>query len=77
MKIDHDTMHVEVTIGTQKPEAVDIAVVAKQIPFGTVTVNTVKGGLNVSDPVQNTVTVIASAAVAARLDIPEGKYRPA
>jgi len=66
MGIDHDTMHVEVTIGTQKPEAVDIDVIAKQIPFGTVTVNTVKGGLNVSDPVQNTVTVIASAAVAAR-----------
>ena len=77
MGIDHDSMQVEVTIGTQKPEAVDTDVVAKQIPFGTVKVNTVKGGLNIADEAHNTVTVIASAAVAARLDIPEGKYRPA
>lgn len=77
MDIDHNTMQVEVTIGTQKPEAIDIDSIAKQIPFGTVKVNSVFGGLNVTDPVQDTVTVIASAAVAARLDIPEGKYQPA
>ena len=77
MDISHDTMQVEVTIGTQKPEAINTDEIAKQIPFGSVKVNTVKGGLNVVDPVQGTVTVIASAAVAARLDIPEGKYKPA
>ena len=77
MDIDRDDMQVEVTIGTQKPELVDTTVVATQIPFGTVTVNTVKGGLNIEDPVQETVTVIATAAIAARIDIPEGKYSPA
>ncbi len=76
MGIDHDTMQVEVTIGTQKPEVVDSSVIAAQIPFGSVKVNTVIGGLNVEDPVQETVTVIATAAIAARLDIPEGKYLP-
>lgn len=75
--IDRESMQVEVTIGTQKPEKIDTSVIAKQIPFGTVKVNSVLGGLNVTDPVQETVTVIASAAVAARLDIPEGKYKPA
>ena len=48
--------------------------VAKQIPFGTVIVNTTKGGLNINDAENDIVTVIASAAVAARLDIPKGKY---
>ncbi|WP_022954669.1 Lin0512 family protein [Leucothrix mucor] len=77
MGIDHDSMQVEVTIGTQQPDKVDTKVIASQIPFGSVKVNTVFGGLNVSDPVQQTVTVIASAAVAARLDIPDGQYKPA
>ena len=77
MGIDHDTMQVEVTIGTQMPELIDKEKIAAQIPFGSVKVNTVKGGLNVEDLIQETVTVIATAAVAARLDIPEGKYSPA
>jgi len=72
--IDRDSMQVEVTIGVQKPDEVDKAVVQKQIPFGSVTVNAVKGGLNIVDTENDTVTVIASSAIAARLDIPVGKY---
>ncbi len=74
MGLKHDDMQVEVTVATQKPELIDSTVIAAQIPFGSVKVNTVKGGLNVEDPVQATVTVIATAAIAARIDIPEGKY---
>ncbi len=77
MGIEHDSMQVEVTIGTQQPEKIDSAIIASQIPFGSVIVNSVMGGLNVTDPVQKTVMVIATAAVAARLDITEGKYQPA
>ncbi len=72
--IDRDSMQVEVTIGVQKPDEVDKAVIQKQIPFGSVTVNAVKGGLNIVDTENDTVTVIASSAIAARLDIPVGKY---
>lgn len=75
--LSRDDMQVEVTIATHQPEAVDKAVVASQIPFGTVTVNSVFGGLNVHDPEQETVVVIASAGIAARIDIPDGKYKPA
>lgn len=75
--IDRDSMMVEVTVGVQFPEQIDKEVIKSQIPFGTVTVNAVKGGLNVVDKENDTVTVIATAAVAARLDIPEGKYLPA
>ena len=77
MGIDRESMQVEVTIGTQKPELVNVDTIARQIPFGSVTVNSVIGGLNVSNTELDTVTVIATAAVAARLDIPEGKYQPA
>ena len=72
--IDRDSMQVEVTIGVQKPDEVDKAFIQKQIPFGSVTVNAVKGGLNIVDTENDTVTVIASSAIAARLDIPVGKY---
>ena len=72
--IDRDSMFVEVTIGVQHPEKVQTDDIAAQIPFGTVSVNVTKGGLNINDTENDIVTVIASAAVAARLDIPEGKY---
>ena len=72
--IDRESMQVEVTIGVQNPDEVDQKTIQKQIPYGTVTVNSVKGGLNVVDAENDTTTVIATAAIAARLDIPEGKY---
>ena len=72
--IDRESMMVEVTIGVQQPHEIDTAIIRQQIPYGTVTVNAVKGGLNVVDNESETVTVIATAAVEARLDIPEGKY---
>lgn len=72
--IDRDSMHVEVTVGVQRPEQVDTEALAKEIPFGTVTVNAQYGGLNVVDPDMDTTTVIAAAAIAARLDLPPGKF---
>ena len=73
MDFDRDAMQVEVTIGVQHPEKIDKDVIASQCPFGTVTVNCVKGGLNVTQD-SDLVTVIATAAIAARVDIPEGRY---
>ncbi len=72
--IDRESMHITVNIGVQKPHAVDIEVVAQQVPFGTVEVNVELGGLNVLDPEQDTVTVIATAAIAARLELPDGRF---
>lgn len=75
LDIDPETMAVEVTVGVQKPERVDKVIVEQQLPYGEVTVNCVKGGLNVNDREHDTITVIATVAIAARLDIPQGKYR--
>src|SRR5438046_1515928 len=40
-------MFVDVTIGVPNPESLDKADVAKELPYGTVTVNAVKGGLEI------------------------------
>jgi len=74
LNLDRDAMQITVTVGVQQPTAVNTADVAKQIPFGQVDVVVEQGGLNVVDPDQGTVTVIAAAAVAARLDLPDGRF---
>jgi len=68
--IDSKTqMMVDVTIGVQKPEAVDAEKVKASLPHGKVSVKVVKGGLDVPDDSFGDVAVIASAAVEVRLDL--------
>ena len=69
--VDPRTMQVEVTIGVQKPEKVDAEVIKAALPRGKVTVSVVKGGLDVPDEEADDVAVIASAAVAVRLELPK------
>src|SRR6187455_1291100 len=40
-------MIIEVVIGVPNPEGVDTSAVAKELPYGTVTVKAVKGGLEI------------------------------
>jgi uncharacterized protein (TIGR02058 family) len=63
-------MLVDVTIGVQKPDAVDAERVRASLPHGQVTVKVVKGGLDVPDPERNDPAVIATAAIAVRLPLP-------
>ena len=65
--IDKDTLQVDVTIGVQKPDEVDIEKVKVSLPVGKVSVRAVKGGLDVEDEVVGDVAVIASAAVEVRI----------
>ena len=67
--LDSSKLHVEVTIGVQRPEKVDAAKVKASLPRGTVTVKVVKGGLDVPGEGAHDAIVIASAAVAARIDL--------
>ena len=69
LKIDKSKLEVEVTVGVQRPEQVDIEAVKKSLPVGTVTVRAVKGGLDVADPENNDQAVIASAAIAVRIEV--------
>ena len=68
--LDSKAMQVEVTIGVQKPEAVDAEAVEASLPRGEVTVKVVKGGLDVPGERGHDAIVIASAAIAARFDLP-------
>ena len=66
---DHADMIVKVTIGVQDPDKVDCDAVAATLPRGHAQVIAVKGGQNVSDPEHDTVSVIATAAIEAYLEI--------
>ena len=74
LELDRDTMVVDVTIGVQKPDAIDAERVKSQIPYGTVNVAIEKGGLNIHDPDNDTTTVIATAGIAASVDLPDGRF---
>ena len=63
-------MFVDVTIGVQRPDEVDQAAVRAALPYGIVTVDVVRGGLDVPDEALGDVAVIASAAVAVYLELP-------
>src|SRR6202012_839693 len=66
-KTPHD-MFVDVTIAVPDPSGVDADAVAKELPYGTVTVTAVKGGLEVPAASGGDSIVIANAAVIVSLD---------
>ena len=68
--VDKKKVMVEVTIGVQRPEKVDTEKIKASLPVGQVTVKAVKGGLDVPDTEHNDPAVIASAAIAVRIDLP-------
>ena len=70
LKLDRKDVDVDVTIGVQKPEQVDAEAVKATLPHGAVTVKVVKGGLDVADEEAGDIAVIASAAIAVRIDVP-------
>ena len=71
LKIDTSALEIEVTVGVQKPEMVDTAKVAASLPVGKAKVKVVKGGLDVPDETGRDTAVIASAAVAVRMELPQ------
>jgi uncharacterized protein (TIGR02058 family) len=73
LKLDSRQMQVEVTIGVQQPAKVDPATVKTALPHGEVTVRVVKGGLDVPDPETGDIAVIASAAIAVRMELPPAR----
>jgi uncharacterized protein (TIGR02058 family) len=69
LEIDKSKLEVEVTVGVQRPEQVDLEAVKNSLPVGKVMVRAVKGGLDVADPGNNDPAVIASAAIAVRIEV--------
>jgi len=71
--LDSKQMQVEVTIGAQKPERVDAEAIKATLPHGQVTVRVVKGGLNIPSDEGHDTAVVAGAAVAVRMELPQAR----
>ena len=61
-------MFVEVTVAVPDPRGVDTEAVAKELPYGTVNVTAVKGGLEVPAESGSDSIIIANAAVIVSFD---------
>jgi uncharacterized protein (TIGR02058 family) len=61
-------MFVDVMIAVPDPDGVDIAAVAKELPYGTVKVTAVNGGLEIPSESGNDPILIANAAVIVSFD---------
>jgi hypothetical protein len=53
----------------QRPEQVNLEKIKNSLPVGNITVKAVKGGLDVDDPENKDSAVIASAAIAVRIEM--------
>ena len=71
--VDSKQMQVEVTIGVQQPARVDGALVKASLPHGQVTVKIVKGGLDIAGDQGHDAAVVASAAIAVRMELPQAR----
>lgn len=58
-----DDMHVEVIVAVAEPDLVDTEAVAEDVPYGTVIVRAVGGGLDVPAPEGADGIVMANAAI--------------
>ena len=63
-----DDMFVDVTIAVPNPGDVDTAAVAKELPYGTITVKAIAGGLEIPSDRGADPILIANAAVIVSLD---------
>lgn len=70
LNIDKKKLYVNVTIGVQNPKSVNIDKIKASLPIGIVSVDVVKGGLDVPDSENDDPAVIASAAIEVMLDTP-------
>lgn len=64
-----DAMMIDVEIGVQAPDKVDIAALIKILPYGRPTVTVVHGGLDVPKPDGSGCTVIANCAISVSFDM--------
>ncbi|HEY9446287.1 MAG TPA: Lin0512 family protein [Burkholderiales bacterium] len=70
LDLDPRAVHVEVTVGVQQPDKVNAERVKASLPLGQVTVNVVKGGLDLPAEEGHDLAVVASAAIAVRFEAP-------
>ena len=65
LEMSHDAMRVQVTVGVQEPDKVDVDTLVAKLPRGRAEVTAVFGGMNVVAENGSDTIVIAQAAVEA------------
>jgi len=68
LNMDATAMEIELRIAAPNPEAVDLAAVASELPYGRVSPVAVKGGLRVVDGER--VSTIVNAGIIVRVALP-------
>lgn len=68
-RFDPHAMQIELILGAQQPDKIDLDAVAAILPYGTVTPRAVLGGLDAVDASSGTPTVTVNAAVVVRLPL--------
>lgn len=63
-----DDMHIEVVLGASPRGVIDSAEIVKEIPYGTVTVTVVPGGLDVAAPNGEDQLTMVNAAILVSFD---------
>ena len=58
-----DEMYITVKLGTPSPSSIDTTEIAKELPYGTVTVEPEKGGLEVPNDAGTDAIVISNAVI--------------
>jgi uncharacterized protein (TIGR02058 family) len=67
---DVATLQVEATIGVPDPDSIDYDAVMEDLPRGKAILRVEQGGLRVPDDLGPDATVVASAVLVVRLDLP-------
>ena len=67
-----EAMLIDVEIGIQQPEAVEVAALLGIFPYGQPSVRLVKGGLDVDKPDGSGTSVLANAAIIVSFDMEPG-----
>ena len=74
LEMSHDAMRVQVTVGVQEPDKVDVDTLAAKLPRGSAEVTAVFGGMNVVAENGGDTIIIAQAAVEAFL-LPQNGWK--
>ncbi|WP_425044894.1 Lin0512 family protein [Primorskyibacter sp. S87] len=64
-----DAMMIDAEIGVQRPELVDQGILEAVFPYGNPQIHLKKGGLDITKPNSEGVTIIANAAISVSFDI--------
>lgn len=68
-----EAMIIDVEVGVQRPEEVDVAQILKVFPYGKPFVRVVHGGLDIPKPHRDGLNIIANAAVIVSFDMEPAK----